>query len=663
MALLHSIQKLLTQRPPIGGRSYLSPSSYTAPAITTQLDAYANVGWVFSIVSRIAEAIASTEWVLYNTRGKDMIIARHPFLTLWSAINDSYTKEIFLESIQQHSELVGETFWLLVSQGRTPVEIWPIRPDRIRPIPDRAKFISGYLYQVGSERIALEREDVLWIRRPDPRDPYRSLGPIQSLLTDLLGEHHAAQYTLNFFRNGAFPGGIIEFPEMLPDRDYETFITRWKQEHQGPHNAFRVAVLEGAKWHEVKYTQRDMQYEALRRVNRDLILGAFGMPKHMLGIADDVNRANAEAAEVMFARWVVKPRLSRIVGAVNEWLLPRFGSDLELRFVDPVPANRELDAKIAVETYTGGITTRNESRRLIGLDDMPDGNDFVLPGVQALSAGWRNPLQMQKAADPLLEPPEERAERRMRENWGKRLRDEADNVIDALGLQQKIELSDLDAITWDWWEKYGDEVIDELIAAFVAAGMTAEPGGSLNEVERRAKVWAERRAMELLRMDGEVSLVEATQARLRLILIRALDEGWGIGQLAREIRADTAFSAGRAQMIARTETATALGNGRYEASVAQGRNEKHWVTQFDTHVDEICLSNEAQGWLTISQPFQSGHDREPAHPSCRCVVRYRTAQKALGRDIYCPKCGKLVVRDMAGGGRPFCWRCREEFEV
>jgi len=58
----------------------------------------------------------------------------------------------------------------------------------------------------------------------------------------------------------------------------------------------------------------------------------------MLGMSDDINRANAEAAEDVYARWVLKPHLDRIRSALNEQFLPLFGSSgegMEFDFDDP----------------------------------------------------------------------------------------------------------------------------------------------------------------------------------------------------------------------------------------------------------------------------------------------------------------------------------------
>lgn len=405
-----------------------------------QMQTYGQVSWLFATISRIAQSVASAEWKLFQVRGTGdpVEVMEHSLLALWHDANPFDTHQEFLELSQQHLDLTGEAWWLVIRDSRRmPMELWPLRPDRIRPIPHPTEFITGYIYTIGAQQIPLTRDDIIFIRVPSPLDPYRGMGPVGSLLVDIGVEYQAAQWTRNFFRNSAEPGGIIQFEESLSDPEFERLRLRWQGQHQGVGAAHRVALLERGTWVERKYTQRDMQFEQLRRLNRDLILGAFGMPLPMLGIVESVNRANAEAAEVMFSRWVVRPRLERIKAALNTRLAPMFGEGLEFDYIDPTPENREQDLNEAERGYKAGLLTRNEGRVLLDQDPVDDGTGdefFVAPGPQLFgfngSHGIDKDMELatQKAATPL-----ERAEARMRVAWASRLRKEANALGEYFG--------------------------------------------------------------------------------------------------------------------------------------------------------------------------------------------------------------------------------------
>ena len=647
-----------------------------------QMQAYSNVGWLFATVSRIAQAVSAAEWKLYRANGttEPQEVNSHPLLDLWNDINPYDTRQSFLEVSQQHLDLTGEAWWVLLRNSRGLVqEMWPVRPDRMRPVPDRDKFIAGYIYTIGAERIPLDPEQVIFLRVPSPVDPYRGAGPVQSLLVDIGAEASAAQWTRNFFRNSAEPGGIIELAETISDSEWEKMRQRWGEQHQGVGNAHRVAFLEHGKWVDRKYTQRDMQYEQLRRLNRDLILGAFGMPYAMLGGSETVNRANAEAAEVMFGRWVVAPRLERIKQTLNTRLAPMFDPTLQFDYKDPSPDNREQDLAEAERGYRAGLLTRNEARELLDQDPVTDGDDFyVAPAPAAFGGALGTPeepkvyRQLAKAVSSL-----ERAEGRMRAAWGKRLLVEADGLADYVttymsrSVRAKIELSDVAGYDWDWWAKYGDEVVEELAQVFSIAITQEFPGMGLHEAQRLAVQYAEHRGARLLRLDGDINMVKFTRERVNQLVAQTIERGDSLGTLQKALREDLAFSRERARMVARTESATAQGQGAKGAAIAQGRNEKMWITQGDDVVEDDCLSNEAAGWISIEQPFPTGVDTIPQHPNCRCNVRYRAtpvsdveAGVSLSiiatqtiPELRCPV-GHLVAKDTVPGANHWCRKCK-----
>jgi hypothetical protein len=152
---------------------------------------------------------------------------------------------------------------------------------------------------------------------------------------------------------------------------------RWESSHRGVDNAHRVAIIERGKWVPAMFSMRDMQFGELREVSREIIREAWRYPKAMLGTAEDVNRANAEAAEVMLARWLVLPRLRRIRDTLNFKFLPLFGltaTGLEFDFTSPVPEdqaaeNAERDSKVAayVALVGAGVEPDDASEYL----DMP----------------------------------------------------------------------------------------------------------------------------------------------------------------------------------------------------------------------------------------------------------------------------------------------------
>lgn len=321
-----------------------------------QMRAMGSVGTLFAIVDRIATSTAAVDWTLYRAAkpGQDPDerepVTAHLAADLWNRPNPFFTSSLLVETIQQHFELVGES-WLLVSRNPAarsiPLELWPVRPDRMLPIPDRDDYLTGYMYlSPDGQRIPLALDEVLHLRRPNPIDPYRGIGAVQTILADLQGVSLSAEWNRNFFLNSAEPGGIIEFPDGIGDEEFDEFTDRWREAHQGVANAHRVAVIERGKWVNRSFSQRDMQFAELRSVSREVIREAFGISGFELGLVDDVNRATAEASALLFAQRITVPRLERLRDALNTQFLPLFGATgkgVEFDFASPVPGDREAD--------------------------------------------------------------------------------------------------------------------------------------------------------------------------------------------------------------------------------------------------------------------------------------------------------------------------------
>lgn len=321
-----------------------------------QMRAMSSVGTLFAIVDRTSNATALVDWGLYRKaksgRDEDRTeVTSHAALDLWRKPNPFMPRQEFVEASTQHYDLTGETWWVIarVPGVKIPLEMWPVRPDRMTPVPDRDAFLKGYVYtSPDGEQIPLELDEVIQLRRPNPLDPYRGLSPVLSILPDLDTSRYAAEWARAFFVNSAQPGGIIEVPVHLTDGEFDEMRERWADQHRGVNNAHKVAIVEhGAKWADRTISQKDMQFVELRGATADRVREAYGISKSAIGDFEDINRASALAAKAWFAEQQTIPRLERIKAALNFELLPMFGpaaEGLEFDYSDPVPPDPETEA-------------------------------------------------------------------------------------------------------------------------------------------------------------------------------------------------------------------------------------------------------------------------------------------------------------------------------
>lgn len=317
-------------------------------------------GSLFAIVGGIAQDVAAVEWHMHRrVKGKGEacpipncdatgveLVEAHAALDVWNDNpNPHMSRQEIVETIQQHLDLTGEGWPVFALAGKLPLEIWPVYPHRMTPVPDRKKFLAGYVYSSpDGEQVPLGVNEVGLMRQPHPLDVMRGLSAVGALSTDLGTAAAARAWNRNFFANSAEPGGIIEVERRLTDDEFDEMVERWREQHQGVSNAHRVAVLEQGRWVDRKYTMRDMQFAELLGVSDAAVRKAYRYPVSMLGESGDVNRATAESHRAQYAQNLLVPRLDRWRGMLNRKFLPQFGATakgLEFAYASPVPADAE----------------------------------------------------------------------------------------------------------------------------------------------------------------------------------------------------------------------------------------------------------------------------------------------------------------------------------
>jgi HK97 family phage portal protein len=359
-SLLGDVVRAVTNRAPV---AYTSTGMSTVGGMfnagqrgrTAELGAMAHSGTLYSVVNRIASSQSAVQWHLYRTarsgRPEDRVeVTRHAALDLVRTPNEFMAETEFCESTQQHEELAGEQWWVVYRSPLSPLplELWPVRPDRICPVPG-GDFLLGYEYtDPDGDKIPLRLDEVIFTKLPNPLDPYRGLGPVGSLLVMLDAVNLSQQWNRNFFLNGAEPGGVLKVPARLTDAQWDEKQKRWAAAHRGVAAAHRVAILEGegTDWIERKYTQQDMQFAELRTAGRDSVYEAWGVSGSVMGVMEGANRAIADAHRAEFAQLITLPRARRRRTTLNRKLLPLYGTTgqgLEFDFDSPVPEDAEAE--------------------------------------------------------------------------------------------------------------------------------------------------------------------------------------------------------------------------------------------------------------------------------------------------------------------------------
>ena len=153
-----------------------------------------------------------------------------------------------------------------------------------------------------------------------------------------------------------------------------------------------------------------------------------------------------------------------------------------------------------------------------------------------------------------------------------------------------------------------------------------------------------------VRIAGRITEVTTTtMRRVAKLIEQAIAEGLGAMETARLLRQDQKFNRNRSLAIARTETITAMNQGKYLAAMSSPFvQEKRWIPVDDPKTRESHLDMLDSDWIPLEEDFvlinRNGipeYAQYPCSPglsageavNCRCTSIYRAKKGPNGRLI------------------------------
>ena len=346
-------------------------------------------GWTFAAVNAIASEVANIDLRLYQIKGdKHEEVTEHELLDLLDGVNEQMTGIEFKYTMMTHLELTGNFYCLLEgvsSDAGKPRALYPLNPGSMRVKVDKSSFpykLSHFEYTIDGKVFSFQPYQILHIKYPDPNDPFVGIGVPQTIPVWIDSDNYAMEYNRKFFINGANIGLFVS-TETNVEGQINRIKSGMRTEYAGVQNAHKIPVLpKGAKLEHTGLSQRDMDFAKLTDATRDRILAGFRVSKTILGTAEsDTNRATAETADYVFSKRTIKPKMLMVVSFFNEYLVPRYGDDLYLTFIDPTPEDKEFktqEMQAAVSSMP--IMTQNEARlNYLGLGPIEGGDKLMAP--------------------------------------------------------------------------------------------------------------------------------------------------------------------------------------------------------------------------------------------------------------------------------------------
>jgi HK97 family phage portal protein len=325
------------------------------------------VTWVNRCIDAIAGNQARLPMILRkdNSPEGEIVKKKNPILDILnSTANQGENSFIFRYRLSSQLLMSSRGAFIEKVRGRGGeiVALHLLPPQHTAPIPDPKNFVSGFEVDMrNGTKVILRPEDVIWVRRPHPLDPYLSMTPMESAGIAIEIENLAKVYNRNFLLNDGRPGGLIVVRGEIDDDDKDELRNRFRGNLSKTGAVTVLSSDEGVDFVDTGASPRDAAYIQMRQITKEEILAAFGVPESVIGNA--AGRTFSNAGEEIRVFWVetMMPHLMQMARALDN-LDPEYYIDFDTSQVPVLVLYKQERERYLMDELQAGLISPNEYR-------------------------------------------------------------------------------------------------------------------------------------------------------------------------------------------------------------------------------------------------------------------------------------------------------------
>ena len=239
-------------------------------------------------------------------------------------------------------------------------------PQYTAPIPDSKKFVQGFEVDMrNGTKFVLKPEDVCWIRRPHPLDPYLSMTPMESAGIAIELENLSKLYNRNYLINDGRPGGLLVVRGDMEDDDKQELKNRFRGNISRTGSTTVIASEAGVDYVDTSASPRDAAYTQMREIQKNEIFAAFGVPESVIGNASGRTFSNASEELRVFWMETMAPHLHTLARALDE-LDDKYYVDFDTEDIPILILAKQERERYVMDEFQQGLISLNEYRTATG---------------------------------------------------------------------------------------------------------------------------------------------------------------------------------------------------------------------------------------------------------------------------------------------------------
>lgn len=344
---------------------------------------------VYACIRARAVNLAQVPFLLYR-KGTEDVITSGPLVDLFLDPNPLHSRFSLWEGVVTSLDAKGNAFLVPDPEevGGVPVNLWLFNPDMIKPAKakDGEEWIGWWLTRPRQEPLFLEKSQVIHIKNYNLNNQVMGANPLEVARATNILEWDAVRYNESFFTNDGTPSVAYISEKKLPERRKKELEKALVSDLEGVDKSHKGVLLQGGlDVKQLGISQKDMEFLAGRKFNREEITMIYKVPKAEVELYEDMNYATATSADRSFWKKTEIPLGRMIQEEINRKFLYQYNVEGRYDFMAIDALNAELLEKAeAADTYVRmGYPLNVVNDRLnLGFPDVPHGDEPMEFGPQ-----------------------------------------------------------------------------------------------------------------------------------------------------------------------------------------------------------------------------------------------------------------------------------------
>lgn len=334
-------------------------------------EGHQKVTWVFRCIDAIAGNQSRLPIMLRknNDQRGERVKADRPIMELLNS-KSNMGENSFIFRYRLSAQLLMSSRGVFIEKirgndGRL-IALHLLPPQHTAPVPDARKFVSGYEVDMhNGTKVRLKPEDVCWIRRPHPLDPYLSITPMEAAGIAIELENLSKMYNRNYMLNDGRPGGLLVVRGDMEEDDKAELRSRFRGNITKTGATTVIASSDGVDYVDTSASPRDAAYTQMRQIQKEEILSAFGVPESVIGNAAGRTFSNASEELRVFWMETMVPHLHTLARALDE-LDDKYYVDFDTSDIPILILAKQERERYHMDEFQQGLISLNEYRDATG---------------------------------------------------------------------------------------------------------------------------------------------------------------------------------------------------------------------------------------------------------------------------------------------------------